>query len=557
MADPGRAGRHRSAPIIALLLLTLAVTGVMAWEAQSAAHQHRATAEGALRDYARFSAFLYRGAARQSLFYSVGPLIYPFEAVRPRPGVPLPSVRQAMARRPREACRVCPRLDSVRGLYRLDLRNGEMETTAPPPPAAVRAWLADTARALARGRARATPTPEVSILLTRLGGTERAFAHLVRRDSTEVPVVAYGVELNPRVLARAAFTQVYANQSVLPPSLTGGQPTDSVVSLSVRDASGVEMFASAPRYAGITGSDTLGAVMGGFTLHTTLRESSAKRLLIGGMPRSRLPLLLVLLALSAGLTVVALVQLRRERELARVRADFVSSVSHELRTPLAQIRMFAETLRLGRVRSDAERQRSIEIIDQEARRLSGLVDNVLLFSRAERRNVRLERSPADLAALVRDAVETFAPLAAARQMTIRQNLGEGITALVDRGAIRQVLLNLLDNAVKYGPAGQVVEVGLAVDGGTARIWVQDQGPGIPSRERGRVFAPFVRLKRDAESAVAGSGIGLSVVAQLAELHGGRTRVEDAPGGGARFVVELPVEEGSAAAGRATASQGAA
>ncbi|HVG44814.1 MAG TPA: HAMP domain-containing sensor histidine kinase [Longimicrobium sp.] len=285
----------------------------------------------------------------------------------------------------------------------------------------------------------------------------------------------------------------------------------------------------------------------------TLRDAAADRLLIGGMPKGRLPFLLALLALAAGLTAVALVQLRRERELARLRADFVSGVSHELRTPLAQIRMFAETLRLGRVRSEAERQRSLDIIDQEARRLSALVDNVLLFSRAERRAVTLDRQPAELASLVHDAVETFAPLAAARRVVIAERLVEGVGASVDRGAFRQMLLNLLDNAEKYGPVGQTVEVGLERAGETARVWVRDAGPGIPPRDRGRIFAPFVRLTRDAESAVAGSGIGLAVVARLAEQHGGRVRVEDADGGGARFVIDLPAEAAApATAGRGTA-----
>ena len=134
-------------------------------------------------------------------------------------------------------------------------------------------------------------------------------------------------------------------------------------------------------------------------------------------------------------------------------------------------------------------------------------------------------------------------------MSIRETLEEGVTASVDRGAVRQVLLNLMDNAVKYGPAGQTIQVGLAAADGTARITVQDQGPGIPPRERERIFAPFVRLKRDADSAVAGSGIGLAVVAQLAALHGGRALVEEAAGGGGRFVVELPADEPAGARGR--------
>jgi len=559
MANPGRAGRNRSAPIIALLLLTLSVTVLMAWEAQMAAHQYQATARGALRDYARFAAFLFRQAGRTALMRTGGAPIYRFEPVRPAgPDAPLPTLAEVLGRPQTEACPVCPRVDSMRGYFRLDLRDGSAERTGTALPEPARAWLADTARKLTRSPARAENGIEAYILLTRAGGVDHALTYIVRREPGGQAVVAYGFDANPRTLAKAAFTPVYASQNVLPPSLTRGQRTDSLVSLAVLDAAGNELYATPQRYAdGVEAADTVGALVGGMTVRVHLRRAASGRLLIGGLPRSRMPHLLALLALSAGLTAVALVQLRRERDLQRVRADFVSSVSHELRTPLAQIRMFAETLRLGRVRSDAERQRSIEIIDQEARRLSGLVDNVLLFSRAERRAVRLERRPEDLAALVREAVETFAPLATARQMSIRETLEDGVTASVDRGAIRQVLLNLLDNAVKYGPAGQTVDVELSADGGTARIQVRDQGPGIPPRERGRIFTPFVRLKRDAESAVAGSGIGLSVVAQLAALHGGRARAEDASGGGARFVVELPVEQGTAAGGRAAAAQGAA
>jgi signal transduction histidine kinase len=401
------------------------------------------------------------------------------------------------------------------------------------------------------------PALETAVVLTRLGGVDRAFAWIVRRDPGGRAVAVYGFEASPRRLAAAAFTPVAASQTVLPPTLTRGQPTDSLVSLAVLDPFGRELYASPRRWEGTVATDTLGALSGGLAVRVALRGTAADRLLIGGMPKRRLPFLLALLALAAGLTAVALVQLRRERELARLRADFVSGVSHELRTPLAQIRMFAETLRLGRVRSDAERQRSLDIIDQEARRLSALVDNVLLFSRAERRAVVLDRQPAELAPLVRDAVETFAPLAAARRVAVTERLEDGVGASVDRGAFRQMLLNLLDNAVKYGPVGQAVEVGLERAGETARVWVRDAGPGIPPRERGRIFAPFVRLPRDAESAVAGSGIGLAVVARLAEQHGGRVRVEDAAGGGARFVIELPAEAAAPAAAASTTGRGTA
>jgi signal transduction histidine kinase len=271
--------------------------------------------------------------------------------------------------------------------------------------------------------------------------------------------------------------------------------------------------------------------------HVSMRPEAAERLVIGGLPRSRLPLLLGVLAMTAALIVIAVVQLRREAELARLRSDFVSSVSHELRTPLAQIRMFAETLLLGRVRSDAERTRSMEIIDQEARRLAHLVENVLHFSRAERQSLRLCPVPTLLAPQVQETAESFAPIARARRAEVRLALDETVAVRVDRNALRQMLLNLLDNAIKYGPVGQTVTVGVRALGDRARLWVEDEGPGIDMAQRERIFEPFFRIDRDANSAIGGSGIGLSVVRELAVMHGGRAFAE-AGERGARFVIEL-------------------
>jgi signal transduction histidine kinase len=268
-----------------------------------------------------------------------------------------------------------------------------------------------------------------------------------------------------------------------------------------------------------------------------ITPEAAGTLVIGGLPRDRLPLIIGLMALTTGLVVVSLVQLRREAEIGRLRSNFVSGVSHELRTPLAQIRMFTETLLLGRVRSDAEGRRSLEIVAREAQRLSQLVENVLLFSRGERQRPEIQRSATRLAPLVREVVESFAPLAASRQALVRTELDPTVNARVDEGAVRQVLLNLLDNAVKYGPAGQVVRVGLCHDDGGARLSVEDEGPGIDPRDAVRIWQPFHRLA-GAATATGGAGIGLAIVRQLVELHDGHVHVE--PGvKGARFVVELP------------------
>jgi len=139
-------------------------------------------------------------------------------------------------------------------------------------------------------------------------------------------------------------------------------------------------------------------------------------------------------------------------------------------------------------------------------------------------------------------LEIFAPLARSRRLTLQQELDLGVSVHADRDALRQIFLNLLDNAAKYGPAGQTITVTMqVVKPGTVRVAVEDQGPGIPEADRDRVWEPYVRLNRKIDSSTGGSGIGLSVVRELIQMHGGRTWMEPGPGGvGTRVVVELPL-----------------
>jgi signal transduction histidine kinase len=319
------------------------------------------------------------------------------------------------------------------------------------------------------------------------------------------------------------------------------------MSVIVRDAGGRELFRSPVQYQPVYAATVpLWRRFDGPSVEVSLRPEAAGRLLIGGLPRARLPVLLALLTLVGALVVIALLLARRAQELAQLRADFTSSVSHELRTPLSQILLFAETLHFRRAISERDRENALVVIMREARRLAHLVDNVLLFSRTERRAARISAHPRPLAPLVRDVVGSFEPLARVRQVTLRTSLDERVVAPVDPGALRQVLLNLLDNAVKYGPDGQTVDVGLAIQDSVARIWVADQGKGISPAEYERIWEPFVRLDSGEYSVTTGSGIGLSVVRQLVALHGGRcwaeaasTRPEGGRPAGARFVIELP------------------
>jgi signal transduction histidine kinase len=227
---------------------------------------------------------------------------------------------------------------------------------------------------------------------------------------------------------------------------------------------------------------------------------------------------------------------RRAQELTRLRADFVASTSHELRTPLAQIRMFAELLQKDGLRGAEESARALRIIEKEASRLTILVDNLLNYTRLRRRAedaAALEEiAPADVADDVRHVIDAFAPLAAERGARVVADVPPGLWARVDSAALRQVLINYLENAVKYGPRGQTVAVGAAADERTVRVWVDDEGTGVAADERDAVWEAFRRGRHAEASGQGGSGIGLAVVRELALHYGGGVAVERARARGA-------------------------
>jgi signal transduction histidine kinase len=334
------------------------------------------------------------------------------------------------------------------------------------------------------------------------------------------------------------LTYSFEIRALLSPAMTGGTRRDSLVTATITGPQGQVIFSSPRQHQSqFKASQTLGLGFGGLTANATLHPEIARLLKLEGPASSQLPILVVLFLFAVGLLVAAFVLVRREAELSRLRSDFVAAVSHELRTPLAQIRLFAETLRTGRVRSEAERNRSLEIIDEEARRLENLVKNVLHVARTERGAVRTAAVANDLPALIEDIVGRFEPLAHARGCSIRLDLERNVSAPIDPDALEQIVTNLLDNAVKYGPNGQTIVVRLACENGDAQVAVEDEGPGIAAEAREMIWKPFIRSGAPAN--IAGTGIGLSVVRDWTERHGGRAWVEGAPGRGARFVVSFP------------------
>ena len=291
------------------------------------------------------------------------------------------------------------------------------------------------------------------------------------------------------------------------------------------------------------------AIYGDMRLTLGIAPDVGPSLIIGGLPSARLPFiygdLVVVFGglwfIAAILMVIALVLIFRDQSLAFMRADFVSRVSHELRTPLAQIMMFAQTLMLGRVRSNEERRRSLEVIDKEAQRLSHLVDNILQFSRIDRGHTKVNIVSHPIYPLVHEIVDQFELIMQEGQLEMTSTVDSGVEVMLDVDAFRQMFLNLLDNAVKFSPVGEKIDVKLSESSNRVDLSIEDRGVGIPIGSRDRIWEPYYRAHDGMESAVGGTGIGLTIVRELARLQDISVAVIDREGGGSQFVISFEIE----------------
>jgi signal transduction histidine kinase len=397
---------------------------------------------------------------------------------------------------------------------------------------------------LARGWSVELDDSEVGLLTPDPAGLlppSMAVGYMVWGGSSVLPPAVYGL-VAPTTALGELFQEWYEDRELIPEPMNAGQPNDSLLYLTVRTPDGSVIFASSIQYPGeLSATQSLDPELGSLVVQAAIRPDAAAQLIIGGLPQSRLPLLAVLLLLTLGVGFAALIQLRREQNFQKVREDFVSGVSHELRTPLAQIRMFAELQEAGKLRSEDDRRRAVAVINRESRRLTHLVENILQFSKLRRTpEQRMPKERIDFAEALEDGLDAVTPLLEDRGMRLQVNAPAGLDVVANRDAITRIVVNLLDNAVKYGREGQTVKVQVERVNGSARLSVSDQGPGVPEAERGGIWKPYRRLERDVKAQLPGTGIGLSVVSELASHHDGRAWVDDADGGGARFVVELPL-----------------
>jgi two-component system phosphate regulon sensor histidine kinase PhoR len=243
--------------------------------------------------------------------------------------------------------------------------------------------------------------------------------------------------------------------------------------------------------------------------------------------------------LRGGGAVIVLHDVTEVRKLERVRRDFVANVSHELRTPVSVIRANAETLLLGGLDDRARAAGFVDAIDKHAERLSRLLGDLLDLSRVEAGQLTLVREPQVLLVIAKRAVESVEVQIKERRHDVRIDVDEHLVAIADGHALEQVLVNLIDNAVKYTPAGGHIMVRAMTDSADrVRVEVEDDGPGVLPHHRARLFERFYRVDSGRSRDVGGTGLGLAIVKHLVEAMGGSVGASAGPVRGSIFWIEL-------------------
>jgi signal transduction histidine kinase len=253
----------------------------------------------------------------------------------------------------------------------------------------------------------------------------------------------------------------------------------------------------------------------------------------------------IILAILSLLTIGGLVltkhMVSKEMAVAKLKSDFVSNVSHELRTPLALIRLYAETLELGRISTQDKKQQYYRIIRKESERLTALINNILDFSRIEAGRKEYEFRETDIAELVRNTMDSYRYQVEQQGFELEENIESNLPQVyVDREAIARALVNLVNNALKYSNHEKFLGVKLYRENRVVKLEVVDHGIGIARRDQAKIFEKFYRAGDPLVHNTKGSGLGLSLVRHISQAHGGDIEVESTPGRGSRFILWLPL-----------------
>jgi signal transduction histidine kinase len=281
-------------------------------------------------------------------------------------------------------------------------------------------------------------------------------------------------------------------------------------------------------------------VFRGLTLGIKFQGTSVEAMGRNFVRRSFILLCILTLLTIGGLLLTKHV-VSKEMALARLKSDFVSNVSHELRTPLALIRLYAETLELGRITTREKKQQYYRIVRKESERLTALINNILDFSRIEAGRKEYEFRETDIGDLVHNTLDSYRYQIESQGFAFEEKIDDNLPpVVVDREAIARAVVNLVNNALKYSADDKFLGVKLYRDNGSVKLEVVDHGIGIARRDQAKIFEKFYRTGDPLVHNTKGSGLGLSLVRHITEAHGGEIEVDSTPGKGSRFVLSLPL-----------------
>ncbi len=285
--------------------------------------------------------------------------------------------------------------------------------------------------------------------------------------------------------------------------------------------------------SGITGLAALSKTVEEFGRRTSLSSEDVEINELGRFFKARC------VPLKEDCLLVFLQDITEEKRVETIKKDFVANVSHELRTPLASIKGYSETLLDGGMEDEATRREFLRIIDRHATRMARLIDDLLILSKLESHQMTMDTAPVDLKELILPTVKSFEKQARDKGITMSSRLPEGLPSVQgDRDRLEQVMVNLLDNAIKYTHPGGSVSISASRSDGGVRVDVADTGIGIPSEDMPRIFERFYRVDKARSRELGGTGLGLAIVKHIIQGHSGRMHVESVPGKGSTFSFSL-------------------
>lgn len=514
--------------MVAGFVLAIGIVSWGGWTLWQSMVRHRATADETLRDHAAYNSLNYSIIwGNQAWFSFLGPFTAA-EAAADEPGRPLAEVVALAAR---------------------DAYESELPGTAPTAffAGAAGAWLAtapggpvDPILAERLDARIADSLPDLGYRGTVvIRGADTTLA-VLRPRGGQPGWVGFEVslaEFREAILVRGPRrTQAFFDR--VHDSLPESWPhTGPLVPFSVRltTAEGIPLLAFNPPIPdGWTMSESALTPFSA-RVSVTVGPDAVPYLMPGGYPPTPGPRVAAVIVLALLLLGGTAALSWRTLSLSRMREQFTHAVSHELRTPLANIHLYAETLLLERIRDPGARRAALETITRETRRLGDMVENVLATARMARAEETLSPVEDRMGRLVHEVLDAFQPVLASRGIAVEVDLVGDDLATIDPDAVRRILVNLLDNAIRHGPEGQRLRVVADHTGEEVLLIVEDEGPGIPPEDRERVWLPYTR------GSSGGSGLGLAVVRHLARLHGGDAVVGDLATG-ARIEVRLAAHQ---------------